>query len=184
MTLTGDVKIGVKKEEDDFPEDEEVQKFTADLKPLLSKAVSLRNEKEDLGEYLAEAKILQQKIMDICNMEAEDPAVQHLQNIFREHQDKLFQWVKSPEIPADNNYAERALRPTVIARKISFGSQSERGLKTREILMTVLHTAETRGWDPGKFLEKALELLSENPNADIYKLLLKEKKCTSLEKAA
>lgn len=174
----------VKKEEDDFPEDEEVQKFTADLKPLLSKAVSLRNEKEDLGEYLAEAKILQQKIMDICNMEAEDPAVQHLQNIFREHQDKLFQWVKSPEIPADNNYAERALRPTVIARKISFGSQSERGLKTREILMTVLHTAETRGWDPGKFLEKALELLSENPNADIYKLLLKEKKCTSLEKAA
>jgi len=174
----------VKKEEDDFPEDEEVRKFTADLKPLLSKAVSLRNEKEDLGEYLAEAKKLQKKIMDICNMDANDPAVQHLQNIFREHQDKLFQWVNSPEIPADNNYAERALRPTVIARKISFGSQSERGLKTREILMTILHTAETRGWDPGRFLEEALNLLSENPNADIYKLLLEEKQCSASEKVA
>ena len=118
--------------------------------------------------------------MNICNIDAKDPAVQHLQNIFREHQDKLFQWVNSPEIPADNNYAERALRPTVIARKISFGSQSERGLKTREILMTVLHTAEIHGWNPGRFLEKALDLLSENPNADIYKLLLKEKKCAKV----
>jgi len=174
----------VKKEEEAFPEEDEVQKFTADLKPLLSKAISLRNEKKDLGEYLTEAKKLQKKIMDICNMDAKDPAVQHLQNIFREHKDKLFQWVDSPEIPADNNYAERALRPTVIARKISFGSQSERGLKTREILMTILHTAETRGWNPGKFLEESLNLLSKNPNADIYKLLLKEKQCSTSEKVA
>jgi hypothetical protein len=122
--------------------------------------------------------------MDICNMDAKDPVVQNLQNSFREHKDKLFQWKNSPEIPADNNYAERALRPTVIARKISFGSQSERGLKTREILMTILHTAETRGWNPGKFLEEALNLLSKNPNADIYKLLLKEKQCRTSEKVA
>ena len=32
---------------------------------------------------------------------------------------------------ADNNAAERGLRPMVIARKVSFGSQSERGLKRR-----------------------------------------------------
>jgi len=43
-------------------------------------------------------------------------------------------------VPADNNRAERELRPLVIARKVSFGSQSDAGAQTREILMTVLHT--------------------------------------------
>ncbi|NLE42447.1 MAG: transposase, partial [Lentisphaerae bacterium] len=41
-------------------------------------------------------------------------------------------------IPAENNLAERELRSLVIARKISFGSQSKTGLETRETLMSVL----------------------------------------------
>jgi hypothetical protein len=36
--------------------------------------------------------------------------------------------------------AERELRPLVIARKVSFGSQSEASVATRETLMTVVHT--------------------------------------------
>jgi|APSaa5957512622_1039677.scaffolds.fasta_scaffold26728_1 transposase len=162
----------VKKEEDSFPDSKEVQAFTADLKALLKKIFSLRNDKKNLEEYLKIAENLQTKIMNICNVEAKHPAVQHLQNIFREHQNKLFQWTKSPEIPADNNYAERALRPTVISRKISFGSHSEQGLKTREIMMTILHTAKCYGWEnPAFFLEKALDALADNPNIDIYELM-------------
>ena len=41
-----------------------------------------------------------------------------------------------PENPPDNNRPERELRPLVIARKISFGSQSAAGACTREVLMT------------------------------------------------
>jgi len=83
----------------------------------------------------------------------------------------MFQWVKSPDIPVENNFAERALRPMVIARKVSFGSQSERGLKTREILMTILHTARCRGHDPAAFLERALDLIAENDLAAVIRLL-------------
>jgi hypothetical protein len=36
--------------------------------------------------------------------------------------------------------AERDLHPTVIARKVSFGSSSDAGSKTRSVLMSVLHT--------------------------------------------
>ncbi|MGD0012692.1 MAG: transposase, partial [Terriglobia bacterium] len=39
-----------------------------------------------------------------------------------------------------NNRAERELRPPVIARKTSLGSQSDAGAKTREIIMTLVHT--------------------------------------------
>jgi hypothetical protein len=69
---------------------------------------------------------------------AQHPGIQKIQNIFRDRATRLYHWAKSPAIPADNNRAERELRPLVIARKISFGSQSEQGALTRETLMIVL----------------------------------------------
>jgi len=44
-------------------------------------------------------------------------------------------------------------------------------MQTREILMTVLHTAKCRGFDPSGFLENALNMLTLNPNADLTQLL-------------
>jgi hypothetical protein len=161
----------VKKEEANFPEDAEVASFAADIKPLLAEAIGLRNEAKTPTEFHARADAIKKEIMAICEREAQHPAVQHIQDIFRETPERLFQWTKSPDIPADNNYAERALRPLVIARAISFGSQSERGLNTREILMTVLHTAQCRGRDPAEFLEETLNILDKDPNADISNLL-------------
>ena len=68
----------------------------------------------------------------------------------------MFQWTRSPDIPCDNNFAERALRPLVVARKISYGSQSLQGLETREILSSILHTAKARNLDPASFLESLM----------------------------
>ncbi len=166
----------LKKEEQDFPNEAEVQLFAAELSPRLAEAVSLRNRNLSLEDYRQKARQLQQEIETICDTQARHPAVQHIQNIFRENRDKMFQWVNSPEIPADNNFAERELRPTVIARKISFGSQAERGLKTRETLMTILHTARCRGLDPAQFLENALNLISENKPDDILQMLFPAQK--------
>ena len=47
------------------------------------------------------------------------------------HQDELFQFVLVPGLPADNNLAERSIRPLVIMRKISGGTRSAEGSKTR-----------------------------------------------------
>ena len=161
----------LKKQELDFPDEPEVRHFAADLKPQLVTAIELRNGGLSLKNYRRRAAAIKKKIIKICAAPARHPAVQYIQNIFREHQDKMFQWVKSPDIPAENNFAERALRPMVIARKISFGSQSERGLKTREILMTILHTARCRGHDPVEFLARALDLLAENNLTAVIRLL-------------
>ena len=161
----------LKKQELDFPDEPEVRHFAADLKPQLIAAIELRNKGLSLKNYRRRAVAIKKKIIKICGAPARHPAVQYIQNIFREHQDKMFQWVKSPDIPAENNFAERELRPMVIARKISFGSQSERGLKTREILMTILHTARCRGHDPAEFLARALDLLAENNLTAVIRLL-------------
>ena len=42
----------------------------------------------------------------------------------------LAEGVEDRRVPCENNRAERELRPTVIARKVLHGSQSEEGAKT------------------------------------------------------
>ena len=165
----------IKKLELEFPEDEEIAKFANDLNDLLAEAVGLRNKNLNLNEYLEKAIELKDQIMKICESSASHPGIQHIQNIFRENTDCLFQWISSPDIPAENNYAERGLRPTVIARKISFGSHSENGMRTREILMTVMHTAKCRGRDPAEFMERVLDIFAQDKSADISHLLIPEK---------
>jgi len=75
-------------------------------------------------------------------------------------------------VPADNNRAERELRPLVIARKVSFGSQSDAGAQTREILMTVLHTLKKRTLDVTAALKPPLDKLAEHSDIDPYEAIL------------
>jgi hypothetical protein len=75
-------------------------------------------------------------------------------------------------VPAENNRSERELRPTVIARKVSFGSQSEAGAKTREILMSLLHTLRKRQQHPEDFFKSILDRLARDIHQDTASLLL------------
>jgi DNA-binding transcriptional LysR family regulator len=47
-------------------------------------------------------------------------------------------------IHEDNNRAERDLRPTVIARKVSFGASSHAGAEARSVLMPMLNALNKR----------------------------------------
>ena len=64
------------------------------------------------------------------------------------HQDELFQFVLVPGLPADNNLAERSIRPLVIMRKISGGTRSAEGTKTRLTLASLLQTWAARNLNP------------------------------------
>ena len=64
------------------------------------------------------------------------------------HQDELFQFLLVPGLPADNNLVERSLRPLVIMRKISGGSRSPEGTKTRLTLVSLFHTWAARNLNP------------------------------------
>ena len=60
--------------------------------------------------------------------------IRRIQDIFRDHKKRLYHWAKNRNIPADTNLAERDLSPTGIARKVSFGSQSDAGAKSLFII--------------------------------------------------
>ncbi len=63
--------------------------------------------------------------------------------LIRSVRDKAHQWwyfLKHPEIPPDNNLAERMLRLAVTKRKISGGSRSMERFKNTASLLTVVQT--------------------------------------------
>jgi transposase len=160
--------------EKDFPDNAEIKSFVQSLAPLLANAMSLRGLNLKPKAFKRQASLLKQKIVKIVHAEARHPAVQTFQSIFREHEDRMYPWADDPNIPAENNLSERQLRPLVIARKISFGSQSDRGARTREILMTVLNTLKKRCRDIGEVYDRfksVLDALAEESRRDAYRLL-------------
>ena len=126
-------------------------------------------------EFLRRAGRTKRRIIAIVHRQAKHPAIQKMQNVFRKRKDRLYHWARDPSIPAENNLAERDLRPLVIARKVSFGSQSEAGAHTRETLMTILHTLKKRRGASGvaPALQFALDRLAASPDLDATALLFK-----------
>jgi transposase len=75
----------------------------------------------------------------------------------------LFTFVADPAVPSTNNAAERALRPLVVARKVSGGTRSERGSATRMVLQSLVATWDLRGLDPVAEFLTLLRALHPDP---------------------
>lgn len=156
-----------------FADNGEVQCFVATLAPLLAQAMHLRSQDIDDVIYYRRAKTLRAKIQRVINAGSCHSGIKAIQTIFKESKHRLYHWVSDRAVPADNNMAERELRPTVIARKVSFGSQSTQGALTRSILMTIIHTAKKRLPDNNaqEWLKESLDAIAVNSDIDAYSLL-------------
>ena len=166
------LKRDAEKLEKNYPKDPEVKCFCRALIRQLSAAMRLRKKKKlSDRRYYAEAAEIKANIIRICDSEAKHPDIQKLQNVFRKNAHRLYHWARDRRVPAENNYSERSLRPLVIARKLSFGTQSARGSRTRTILMSVLHSLQKQGHDPVARLCEALNLKAEQPDIDLVAFL-------------
>lgn len=157
--------------EKEFPENQEVRNFVNTLAPLLASAMNLRSLPIPDAQFYERAKEVKSQILQAVHDSAQHLAIRRIQEIFHENEPRLYRWADDRQIPADNNLAERDLRPTVIARKVSFGSQSEAGAKTRSILMTVLHTLKKQNPNPCAILKTALDQLAKNSTLAPFALL-------------
>jgi hypothetical protein len=77
------------------------------------------------------------------------------------HEGELFQFVLVAGVSADNNAAERSIRPLVVVRKISGGSRSGAGTTTHLGLFSLLETWRVRGLNP--FEELLMRLQNPSP---------------------
>ena len=93
---------------------------------------------------------LERKLLAICQpFLADRLALQgRLCRRIERHIKELFVFVAEPDVPSDNNPAERSLRHVVISRNISGGTRSERGTESKMTLASVFGTWRARGLNP------------------------------------
>jgi len=92
----------------------------------------------------------EQALAQVCRKPAADPTAVHgcLSRRMLRHLSELFVFVAQPEVPADNNGAERCVRHLVTSRKISGGTRSPDGTRTKMTLATLFGTWRLQGRDP------------------------------------
>lgn len=61
---------------------------------------------------------------------------------------ELFVFIRFPNVKSDNNPAERIIRHTVVARKISGGTKSPKGSQTKTILTSLFDTWQLQNLNP------------------------------------
>jgi len=73
-----------------------------------------------------------------------------------DYEHALFTFIFKGDVEPTNNQAERAIRHAVILRKLSFGTQSDRGSRFLERIFTVVETLRQRDADVASFLHEAV----------------------------
>ena len=78
-----------------------------------------------------------------------------------EHRQALWTFVERDDVEPTNNHGERELRAFVLWRKRSFGTQSDRGNRFAERVMTIAHTARKQSKNVLAFLTACCRARSE-----------------------
>lgn len=138
------------------PKDEQLQRWAKDVYDLYSEATSscwIRRE-----DRVRARERFQRELVALARPYAKSDAVQStLSERMLRFEPELFTFVEHPYVPPDNNAAERAIRPAVVARKVSGGTRSKSGSETKAVLMSLFGTWQARGMDP---LDACLKLLT------------------------
>lgn len=74
-----------------------------------------------------------------------------------DHRDWLWTFLDIEGVEPTNNASERALRPAVIWRKLSFGTQSAKGSRFVEAILTVVETCHRQSRNSFQYLTEAIQ---------------------------
>lgn len=132
--------------------------FSKKLKRLIKDSLRLSIRRSQLSHelYARKCSIIHHRLRKFIASSYNDLHCKRLVKRLKRHQNELFTFLEYPQVPPDNNHAERMIRPAVIARKNSYCNRSEKGAKTQAILMSIFRTLHLREQDAISVLEEAL----------------------------
>jgi transposase len=128
----------------DWPE------FSKQLKRLIRDSFRLSKQRGELSaeRFASRRQRLQKRLHDLLTQEWKERHARRLIKRLRRHEGELFTFLNHPNVPFDNNHAERQIRPAVIVRKNIYANGSEEGAETQAVLMSVFRTLKQRGHNP------------------------------------
>jgi hypothetical protein len=131
--------------------------FSKRLRRLLRDAMRLsKHSARTAPDYASKRQRIHTRLQDLLDRPWQDKNARRLVKRLRRHQHELFTFLDHPEVPYDNNTAERAIRPAVIIRKNSYANRSEAGADMQAVLMSTFRTLKQRGHNPLQTIVAAL----------------------------
>ena len=136
-----------------YPDDDRLAQWADAIHHLYRQAIAFTHpsEQQRPEQQRRTAQLaLEQRLLALCRTYQDDPsaAPTRLCRRMENHIKELFLFVAEPEVPPDNNAAERSLRQVVISRKISGGTRSAAGTDTKMTLASIFGTWRVQGFNP------------------------------------
>jgi len=120
--------------------------WAREMQALFRKAIHLGNRRTQMTArgYQRQVTLIKKKLEQLLKRRFSGLGT-NLLDRYRKRRDSLFIFLDRADVPAENNACERALRPSVIHRKVMGSFRSDWGAQTYAALATVVNTAKRKG---------------------------------------
>jgi transposase len=121
--------------------------FLIACKQLIKQMLRLKKRCVDPSEpgYAQRVRQLEKRLAQLAQASYDESNARRLARRLRKYQKELTTFLWDKDLEGTNNAAERAIRPAVVARKISGGSRSRNGADAWATLASLLRTAAQQG---------------------------------------
>lgn len=133
--------------------------FAPGFRALLLRAMEIGKRRDRLrNRTLAQHRAALEKRLDrlLSGAEPQPAAARRLFRAMRRHRDDLFRFIVRRDVPYTNNACERALRPSVIFRKVTGGFRAEWGAQVYAASASVIATGRLHGMTALEAIKAAL----------------------------
>ena len=144
----------IKKERDVLRGSKLLEQFEAKVKEFIEQGLQVQA-MADGPAKTQETHQLERRLDSLTTMPVTQGKAITLQKRIAKYRADLIRFVTHPDVEFHNNRAERQLRPLVIGRKVSFGSQTQSGALRHCILHSIVETCKLQDKDPIEFIRRA-----------------------------
>lgn len=118
------------------------------MRKLFQHALHVHRQRSQVSPVQLERQVahIERNCDRLLHQDLDPPEAQRLQRRYLKHRSSLFVFLHRSDVEPTNNVAERALRHSVVHRKVTNGFRSDWGTKTYAALASVIDTAELSGF--------------------------------------
>ena len=131
-----------------------LERFDKAVKRFIEKGLEVQAMPEGEEKDRALAKV-EKQLDKLTRMKVTKGKATTLVKRIEKYRDDLIRFVTHPGVEFHNNRAARQLKPIVINRKVSFGSNTEHGARRYCVIHTIVESCKLQGIDPIDFIRKA-----------------------------
>ena len=138
-----------------YPKKQELKRFSLRIKRFFERGKQLQVEYEEKKDISSKLKRLITDTDTLISKDYKSPDIRRLCKRLFKYRNEMYTFIQNATT-ADNNNAEREIRPSVLLRKISYCNRSDQGAHNQEIMMSMVRTSAKQNMS---FVNMATEYL-------------------------